>query len=287
MTHNERSSLPSNNNNNNNNNNHDDAVSVLDHRHRHRHRQQNQQHLHRQQHRPPNVVICGGGPSGLLAAILFDSIGIPSTVVEEATETSGWGTKSYVMVLDDKGQRALARAGAGCLEAAIEKGHLRHFTGFVNASDGSIRKVPKDSPGLAITRDGLVRCLEQIVAERPGVTVRRGTGVSGIVVTGDNQNKNDENENDENQNENENQNNQGLWVELNDGSRIPATHVIGADGKWSNVRRTVPSFSATLVTCASAAIVMTLDRIPEGWDPDGNYVIQPKRSGSSSNNNNN
>lgn len=66
-----------------------------------------------------------------------------------------------------------------------------------------------------------------------------------------------------------------LRVDLEDGSTISATHVIGADGKWSNVRQSSPSFLATMVTCPSAAVHMYMTNIPEGWEYNGTYLIEP------------
>jgi len=210
-----------------------------------------------EQQQEPNVVICGGGPAGLLASVLLNNAGIKSTVVEQATETKAWGTKSYTMVLNDKGQGALERGG--CLEAATEVGQIRPFIGLFNPTNGEMKRIPKKSPNLAITRHLLVRCLEEIVSDLLNVTVRKGVGVSGVTAS------NDGGDDD----------GVGLRVDLEDGTSISATHVIGADGKWSNVRRSIPSFLGTIVTCPSAAISMHLPNIPEGWESDSTYLIKP------------
>jgi D-arabinose 5-phosphate isomerase GutQ len=68
----------------------------------------------------PNVVISGGGPSGLLAAILLDSIGVKSTVLEKAEEADEWNSKSYMIALGDRGCAALEKAGL--LDVAKEVG---------------------------------------------------------------------------------------------------------------------------------------------------------------------
>jgi 2-polyprenyl-6-methoxyphenol hydroxylase-like FAD-dependent oxidoreductase len=46
---------------------------------------------------------------------------------------------------------------------------------------------------------------------------------------------------------------------------ISATHVIGADGIWSKVRQSFPSFNsqATMVTCPSFGVHMNSPSIPE------------------------
>lgn len=204
-------------------------------------------------HQQQSVVICGGGPGGLLASVLLNNIGIHSTVVEQAIETDSWGIKSYTMILNDKGKESLARGG--CLQAAIEAGQERSFTGFFNPTTGEMKRIPKKSPNLAVTRHGLVKCLEEIASGLPNVTLRKGAGVSGI-------SNNDENP--------------GLMsVDLDDGTSICATHVIGADGKWSNVRRSIPSLSAAMITCPSSAVHMDFTTIPEGWESNGTYLMKP------------
>lgn len=199
----------------------------------------------------PNVVVCGGGPGGLLASILLNNIGIKSTVVEQAAVTNPWGIKSYTLILNDKGKESLDRCG--CLESAIEAGLERHFTGIFNPTTGVTMKIPKKSPNLAISRHSLVKCIEDVASDLPNVTLRKGVGVSGVT----------------------NYEDLGLRVELEDGTSISATHVIGADGKWSNVRQSYPSFLATMVTCPSSAVHMNMTGIPEGWEENGTYLIKP------------
>ena len=55
------------------------------------------------------MVIAGGGPSGLLASILLNNIGVSSTVVERAKQPDEWSSKSYTLVLGDKGKSSLER----------------------------------------------------------------------------------------------------------------------------------------------------------------------------------
>jgi len=199
----------------------------------------------------PAVVICGGGPGGLLASILLNNIGIKSTVVEQAMETTPWGIRSYTIILNERGKNSLERGG--CLKAAMETGQERHFTVIFNPTTGETKGIPKSPPNLAFTRPLLVECIERIAIDLPNVTFRKGVGVFGVTQLGES----------------------GLRVELDDGSIINATHVIGADGKWSNVRRSFPSFSSTMVTCPSSAVHMNMASIPKGWDSDGSYIIQP------------
>jgi 2-polyprenyl-6-methoxyphenol hydroxylase-like FAD-dependent oxidoreductase len=36
------------------------------------------------------IIICGGGPAGLLQAILFADLGVATTVIEKAKEPDQW-----------------------------------------------------------------------------------------------------------------------------------------------------------------------------------------------------
>ena len=199
----------------------------------------------------PNVVICGGGPGGLLASVLLNNIGIKSTVVEKSIETDSWGTKSYTIILNDKGKKALKQAR--CLETAMEIGSERSCTYIFNGTTGEIKTIPKKSPDLALSRPLLVQCIENIASELPNVTLKKGVGVSSVT----------------------NDKELGLLVHLEDGTKISATHVIGADGKWSNVRQSFPSFLNTMVTCPSSAVHMTMNYVPKIWKPNGMYIIKP------------
>lgn len=120
-----------------------------------------------------------------------------------------------------------------------------------------MKRIPKSPPDLGITRHVLVRCIEGVACGIPNVTFRKGVGVSGVTTE---------------------HGKSGIAVKLEDGTTIPATHVIGADGKWSNVRRSVPSFSSTMVTCPSSAVHMNMLRIPQGLDSSGTYIIKPNNS---------
>jgi len=201
----------------------------------------------------PNVIISGGGPGGLLASILLNNIGIKSTVLERTNEPDQWSSKSYTLVLGDRGKGSLEQGG--CLESAMAAGTERHFVYFFDGKTGEQKTIPKKSPGIGFTRPLLVECLEKIACELPRVTLKRGVGVSRVA--------NDEES--------------GLQVHLEDDTIISATHVIGADGKWSKVRQSFPSFNsqATMVTCPSFGVNMNYPSIPEGWKTNGTYVIKP------------
>jgi len=205
----------------------------------------------------PSIIISGGGPAGLLTAILLNNIGIKSTVLERSIEIDPWNTKSYTIVLTDQGQSALERAG--CLEAAKKVCSERHFVYITNGKTGDQYAISKKSPGLGFSRPLIVDCLQKIASELPHVTIKKGAGVSRVT-------KDDEKDKKSN-----------LQVHLEDGTCISATHVIGADGKYSKVRQSLPSLEeqTKVITEPSFGVVMATKSIPEGWKTDGTHVIVP------------
>lgn len=146
-------------------------------------------------------------------------------------------------------------AEAGCLEAAVDAGIERRFIYFYDASSGDVKAMPKQVPGLGFTRPLLVQVLEQVAVECQRVTLKRGAGVSHVT-------KKDK---------------FCLEVTLEDGSVISASHVIGADGKWSNVRESFQELSSqfTMETCPSFGVQMNLSTIPASFKSDGTYIIKP------------
>jgi 2-polyprenyl-6-methoxyphenol hydroxylase-like FAD-dependent oxidoreductase len=165
------------------------------------------------------------------------------------------GTKSFSIVIGERGQASLSR-GKGCIEIAKEKALPRSFIYFVDAKTGEKKCIPKKMPGLGFSRPLLVECLETIASESPLITIKRGNGVSHVQTL----------------------ENGGLEVTLDDVSNttLSATHVIGADGKWSSVRNSYQSLSeqGEIEECKSFGVHM-MAKIPEGWKNDGTYVIRP------------
>jgi len=201
----------------------------------------------------PYVVISGGGPGGLLTAILLNNIGIKSTVLEEAREPDEWSAKSYAMSLNERGKAALEKGG--CLETVMRAGNEKVCNYLVDGSTGDVQIIPRkeETPGIGLSRPLLVESIGDVAKKLPHVTLRRGIGVSR--VTDD-----------------------PLTVHLMDGDVISgATHVVGADGKWSRVRRSFPSLDsqAELVSCTGFGVLMCGEPAPEGWKMDGTYVVFP------------
>jgi len=205
----------------------------------------------KQQH--PLVLIAGGGPAGLISSILLDKIGINSIVIERATEPDEWSSKSYTIVLGDNGKSSLAEAG--CLEEAVEASIERRFVYFYDAASGDVKAMPKQSLGLGFTRPLLVQVLEKVASECPRVTLKRGSGVSHVTKKDD----------------------RCLEVTLEDGSVVSASHVIGADGKWSNVRQSFPELQSqfTMEVCPCFGVHMSLPTVPASLKTEGTYVIKP------------
>jgi len=206
----------------------------------------------------PNVVISGGGPGGLLSAILLNKIGIKSTILEEASEPDEWSSKSYAMSVNERGQYALDCGG--CLESVREVGNEKVCNYFVDGQTGEIKTIPRkeSTPSIGLSRPLLVECIEKVANNLPHVTLRRGVGVSRVT---------------ENKKETD-----GLQVHLDDGTIISATHVIGADGKWSKVRQSFTSLNsqANLVSSKVFVILMFGESAPKGWEKkDGTYVVFP------------
>jgi len=208
----------------------------------------------------PNVVICGGGPAGLLTAILLNNIGIKSTVIEEASEPDKWSSKSYAMNINQRGKSALDQGG--CLESVMETGIEKAYLYFVDGNTGGMKSMPKPpgALGIGLSRPALVECQERVASDLPHVTIKKGVGVSR--VTEDNKEIDD------------------LQVHLEDGTIISATHVIGADGKWSKVRQSFPSLKsqAHIVYVKAFGVLMFSEIVQKGLEKcDGTYIISPPK----------
>lgn len=223
----------------------------------------------------PRVLISGGGPCGLLASILLSDIGISSIIIERTKGTEEWNDdKSYTLVLNDRGIRSLERAGRECIEYARDVGNGRNFVYLFDGNTGEIRALPKVPGGLGFTRPLLVKCIEGAISSRPNIDIRRGVGVSSVdVAEMDGGDEGDDDDDDGSSSSG------SLRVRLEDGTVILASHVIGADGKWSNVRGSIPCLNSmgAMITCPSFGVHMNSASTPKGFNADGTYVINPRR----------
>mmetsp|Transcript_16113 Transcript_16113/g.22471 ORF Transcript_16113/g.22471 Transcript_16113/m.22471 type:complete len:360 (-) Transcript_16113:88-1167(-) len=157
------------------------------------------------------------------------------------------------MVLGEKGQSSLERGN--CLKLAKELALPRKFVYFVDGKSGAKKSMPKKSPGLGFSRPLLVECLETVASKSPHITIQRGAGVSKVITNADTGD---------------------VEVHLDDDTVLSASHVVGADGKWSKVRASYPSLSSqgNIERCRSFGVHM-MAKVPEDWAIDGTYIIRP------------
>ena len=123
---------------------------------------------------------------------------------------------------------------------------------------GEVIILPKKTPGIGFTRPLLVECIEKIALDCPRIVLKRGVGLSSVVAEDDKL---------------------GIRAHLEDGTVVSATHVIGADGKWSKVRQSFTSLNsqAKIITCPSFGVHLNSPTVPECFKTDGIYVINPRK----------
>ena len=211
--------------------------------------------------REAEIVIAGGGPAGILCATMLAKAGVASTVLEREVEPELWSERSYTIVLQDAGQEALAKAGAGDI---LESGSRREYVHVMNGKTGEVQSIPNRTPGVGFTRPALMELLEGRALDQPLVTLRRGKGVRAVTNAAEGGH---------------------LWVHLDgdDGEGpLLATHVIAADGKWSLVRRSMAEFAAAeMISCPSWGILLATGATDgDAWGTDGTHVIKPEGEGS-------
>jgi len=207
----------------------------------------------------PHVTISGAGPAGLLTAIHLSNLGIPTTLFERSPQPDPWSSKSYTIVLGEKGKSSLQAADPQCLDAVMDAGAERKFVHLFDGGTGETKSMSKAVPGLGITRPLLVESLERIAREKRNIQFRLGVGVEDVETMAVNDDETH------------------LLIHLEDGTTHETNHLIGADGKWSNVRRSFPELrsQSRMITCPSFGIHLDCPFLPSGWKPDGMYVIQP------------
>ncbi|KAL7470031.1 hypothetical protein ACHAXS_010279 [Conticribra weissflogii] len=212
----------------------------------------------------PHVTISGAGPAGLLTAIHLSNLGIPTTLFERSPAPDPWSSKSYTIVLGEKGKSSLQAADPQCLDAVANAGVGRKFIHLFDGGTGEMKSMPKKVPGLGITRPLLVESLEGIARKKGNIEFKLGVGVETVerIVNGEERNTHDDDH---------------LLIHLEDGTTHKTNHLIGADGKWSRVRLSFPElhFQSRMITCPSFGIHLDCPSLPPGWNSDGTYVIQP------------
>lgn len=164
-----------------------------------------------------NVLIIGGGFSGMSAAIQLARQGVPVDLVEI---DAGW--RSYGAGISLGGATLRAFKTLGVLEAFIHEGSAHDGADILLPNGHKVASLPTphlagpDVPGGgAIMRPALAKILAD-ATRAAGVNVRLGLTFTAI-----------------------RQDAEGVEVEFTDGSRGRYDVVIGADGLYSKVRETV------------------------------------------------
>jgi len=217
----------------------------------------------------PTVLISGGGPAGLLTALLLAQHSIPSTIIEKSAEADEWNSRSYSISMKDNGRLALQNV-PGVWEAITEAAMLRTGVHITLNNEGKQMKLPVVPAQYSIARPLLIQCLESFASDSERITIQRGVTVVGLSPTTNTSATVDEYDTDE-------QPPQVVQVKLSDGTTKSVTHVIGADGKWSAVRQSISVLadSFRVTTEPSWGLSLILPKVPTGWDVNAYHVFKP------------
>jgi kynurenine 3-monooxygenase len=212
----------------------------------------------------PQVAIAGGGPAGLLLALLLGRRGLDVTVFEkERVIDNEWTARSYAISLNERGQKALRVAGV--FDAVRESSCIKNAL-ITRMSDGSENVIPREPPQITITRPDLMACLRDQVQKEGKAKLKYEAPFNGAIRR--------------------NKDNSDLFeLDLEDGSRVLATHIIAADGKWSAVRGGVAALEK-LEGCTDAleckshsepswGVLLHMPQTPPGWRKDALYLLVP------------
>lgn len=190
-----------------------------------------------------------------MAAILLSQKGIESTVLERMQETEKWSSRSFSISINERGQEALQKAG--CLSCAKERGIVQDSIILFDGDTGDKKQIPTGkAPSILLSRPVLLEILEGILLKDNNVTLKRDVSVEKVINDGSDE----------------------LEIQLDDGSTCSATHIIGADGKWSKVRASLPDLESqiNIETEGTFSLKMTRSKFPPGWRDDLIHSTRPK-----------
>jgi 2-polyprenyl-6-methoxyphenol hydroxylase-like FAD-dependent oxidoreductase len=163
------------------------------------------------------VRIAGGGPAGLLLAVLLGRHPeLEIHVHERAAEPERWSARSYAIRLNERGLRALDVAGMG---DDIRAHGLRSASIEMHSADGR-SVVSARAEGISLDRPTLVSRLAARVEREGCATVHMGQAVDAMRGRSAGGAELDD----------------ALELELSDGTSCSCSHVVGCDGKFSRVR---------------------------------------------------
>ena len=133
----------------------------------------------------------------------------------------------------------------------------------LHSPDGSVKFIPRDPPTIGISRPRLIAKLTEIIETEGKAKIRRNCRVTGFIPNKDGT----------------------LLVNLSDGTVETATHVVGADGKWSAVRtaaaayestQEVPAFTWTMRTEPTWGARLNVPEMPSTWQRNIVHVIKAR-----------
>ena len=163
------------------------------------------------------VVIVGAGPVGLVAAAGLVRRGVPVVVLEAGPELSGEmrGSTFHAPTLDMLDDLGAAQAMIAQGIVAPRMQYRSRDQGIIADFDfGVLSDVTRHPFRLQCEQFKLTRILHGLLEGQPGFTMRFGARVAGCEDRGD-----------------------SVDVLLEDGDRVSASYVIGADGARSPVRK--------------------------------------------------
>ncbi len=201
------------------------------------------------------VVIAGAGPTGVMLAAELALAGVDAVVVERRTADEHLGSRSggllarTIEILDQRGIADRVLAAGSPVQVHSYGNTVLDLEGF-----------PTRHPyALALWQNRFEQLLEAW-ADELGVRIARGRAISGVA-----------------------QDAEGVWIDLDDGSRLRAGYLVGCDGGRSLVRKAAGiGFPGWDAATSYLLAEVELDEEPEVGlrrDERGVYAIGPADEG--------